>query len=92
MTGSAERRPAAPPPLQATLFVPAPEADSPAVPATCRWRLAVIVAVFMPQSHLEGKVDSVRSGVMGIEQMYFKYSTESHSFSLSSSYKKFDPS
>lgn len=37
-----------------------------------------------------GKIDSVRSGVMGIEQMYFKYSTESHSFSLSSSYKKFD--
>lgn len=85
VTRSAERGPAAPPPLQAALFVPAPEADPPAVSATRRWRLAVIVAIFMPQSHLEGKVDCVRSG-----PMYFKYSTESYSFSLSSSYKMFD--
>lgn len=52
VTRPAERGPAAPPPLQATLSVPAPDADSAAVPAAWRRRLALIVTVFMPQGRL----------------------------------------
>ncbi|TNN86070.1 hypothetical protein EYF80_003487 [Liparis tanakae] len=57
LAGATERGPATPPPLEAALFVSAPEADPPAVPAA-RWRrLAVIVAVFVAEAHLEEKLN-----------------------------------
>ena len=56
--------PAAPPSLQAGFFVPALQAYSPAVPATRRRRLAIVVSVFMLHRHLGDKSVGCKVGVM----------------------------
>jgi len=87
LTGSTERGPATPPSLEAALFVSAPEADPAAVPAARRWRLAVIVTVFMPEAHLEEKLNWCDVGVLRenwrITQMYCKYCVKSNSLEVS---------